>query len=912
MRSHAPRGSARRRGIGPIVTVLIVLYIVANTGARWAVEALWFQELGQLSVLWTRLGTQVLLGVLGALVAFAGLAANFLTAVRRSPLHAGMQGELHPQLLLLESRFPKLLLLASAFLSVALGTALAAAWMPLQSFLHRVPFGDSEPIFGKDVGFYLFVLPLGRAVLSWILGLTALAGIGTAGLYFLRGGLLGPRGLQPRALRHLGILGAVLLVLVALHFSLAQYEVLLSPEGVVFGAGYSDVHARLPGVRVLLAASIVAAAFLVRGAWRGRTPEVVLPPALLLALYGLAAVLVPAGLQKLVVEPNELAREKPFIENSIRLTRAAYDLESIDERAFATNDVLDPATLRQQPTLVENIRLWDWQPLLATYSQIQEIRLYYNFGDVDIDRYWLDGTYRQVMLSARELAYDQIPEGARTWVNLHLKYTHGYGLVMSPVNRITKEGLPELYIRDIPPESRVDVAVTRPEIYFGEQTNTFALVGTTTDEFDYPLGDTNAMTRYTGRGGISIGSLPRRLLFAWYLRSRELLLTTYLSSESRILLRRNLQERVARLAPFLRYDGDPYVVIHEGRLFWIQDAYTWSDRFPYSQPHGGLNYIRNAVKVVVDAYEGTTTFYVNDDDDPLLRVYRSIFPNLFQPLDTMPAGLRDHLRYPEDLFQIQAQAFVTYHMQDPQVFYNREDLWQIPVETVGGREVLVEPYYTIMRLPDSEDAELILMLPFTPARKDNMIAWIAARCDGEHLGDRFVYLFPKKELVYGPRQIEARIDQDAVISQQLTLWNQRGSNVIRGNLLVIPIAGSILYVEPLYLQADKGALPELKRVILAHGDRIEMAQDLASTLDALIGPGAVAQPGSANPPAADAPAAATVLREAARALEILQAAERAVQQGDWTGYGREMQRLRGYLQDQAVRPAGDGTGKAPR
>ncbi|MFQ5600376.1 MAG: UPF0182 family protein, partial [Candidatus Krumholzibacteriia bacterium] len=558
--------------------------------------------------------------------------------------------------------------------------------------------------------------------------------------------------------------------------------------------------------------------------------------------------------------------------------------------------------LRARRAEVENIRLWDDRPLLATYRQLQEIRLYYHFGNVDIDRYEIDGLYRQVMLSARELAYDQIPQEARTWVNLHLKYTHGYGLCMSPVNRITPEGLPELLIRDIPPVSLVDLEITRPEIYYGEQSTAFALVLTTEDEFDYPVGEANRFTRYAGRGGIGIGSLLRRLLFAWQLRSRELLFTGALTRESRILLHRSVRERVQKIAPFLRYDGNPYLALYEGRMMWILDAYTFSDRFPYSQPAGDINYIRNAVKVVVDAYHGTTTFYVADPEDAVLRTYRGVFPSLFRPLDAMPDDLRAHVRYPMDLFRIQAETYATFHMDDPQVFYNKEDLWQLPIESVAGREVIMEPYYTIMQLPDSEREEMILMLPFTPARKDNMIAWMAARCDGDNLGRRLVFLFPKQELVYGPRQIEARIDQDTAISQQITLWSQAGSNVNRGNLLVIPIAESVLYVEPLFLQAEKGALPELKRVVLAHGNRIEMDTDLDSTLRALFGAGRQMSRRD-QPPTEETGRAGAAARQPAqemsaarRALEILQAAEEALRRSDWARYGEEMQRLRRHLE----------------
>ena len=889
-----------------LIAILFVAFFVLDMVVRLSVEVLWFSELQALGVLTTRWTWKSLLGIAGFAVAWAALATNVLLALRRSPrVRIAARG----QTLSIVSVPRRLVLLGTAAVAVLFAMTLAERWLEVRLLWARAPYGRTDPIFGRDLSDYLFVLPVWNLLVGWALGLVAACLAGTAFVDFGRGAI-GPVSVNTRAFRHLAVLGGIFLVLLAGRFALAQYELLHAQHGVLFGASYADVHARLPGLRILAVASLVAAGLVVAGAFRGRWKWMVGGPLGLVILAIVCVGVWPAIVQKLVVEPNELQKETPYIENTIALTREAYDLESIEPHHFDIDRELDAATLTQQRDLVDNIRLWDWRPLLSTYGQIQEIRLYYNFGDVDIDRYVLNGRYRQVMLSARELAYDQIPAGARTWVNLHLKYTHGYGLCMSPVNQITSEGLPELYIRDIPPQSNVDVQITRPEIYYGEQTSIFALVGMSTDEFDYPVGDTNQATRYTGKGGIAAGSFGRRLLFAWYLRSRELLLTGYVTPESRILMRRSLRERIPRVAPFLLYDQDPYVVVHDGRLVWIQDAYTHTDRFPYAQAVGRLNYVRNAVKVVVDAYDGTTTFYAMDPNEPLLRAYTQVFPGLFRPLDEMPAGLRAHLRYPEDLFRIQAEVFATFHMEDPQVFYNREDLWQLPIESVGGQETLVEPYYAVLRLPDSERPELLLMLPFTPARKDNMMAWLAARCDGAGLGERMVFLFPKQELVYGPRQIEARIDQDASISQMLTLWSQRGSNVIRGNLLVIPIERSILYVEPLYLQAAKGALPELKRVIIAHGDRIEMGPDLETTLSMLFGPSEMAneEPAVETPESRRRPSTAGGTEgSAALTLGLLRRAETAVQRGDWVAYGNAMQELRRALESAAALESSGGT-----
>ncbi len=904
---HLPRARRRHR-FTPWLVSLALLALAARLVASLWVDALWFGEVGYTDVFRTRLGSQVVLGLLGLGLAFPVLFFSFRAALRRSPTSGlGPRGQVDLVMLRLERRLPLVLAGVSAVLALAVATSLANQWLTLQMFWNRDPYGLQEPIFSRDLGFYLFTLPALRLVHGWLLLLVVLAALGTLVVYGVRGGLIDARGVRTAARTHLGWLAALFLVLLAGHFVLAQFDILHSRQGAVYGASFTDVKAGLVGLRVMVGVTLLGAILLFVGARRGRWLWVAAGPGLVAAAYVLGAVVVPSAVQKLVVEPNELLKERPYIENALRFTREAYDLASVEMRDFQLNPAPPATVLQDQAATLENVRLWDWRPLLATYRQIQEIRPYYNFGDVDIDRYVISGRPRQVMLSARELAYDQLHQDARTWVNLHLKYTHGYGLCMSPVNEITGEGLPTLYIRDIPPVSTVDLPVTRPEIYYGEQTTEFVLVGSSEDEFDYPSGDANQFTRYTGKGGIGVGSFFRRALFAWHLRSRELLFTSALGSETRILLNRTLEARLRKIAPFLRYDRDPYVVLDEGRLFWIVDAYTTSSRFPYSQPQGGVNYIRNAVKVVVDAYHGTTTFYVADAEDPVLGVYRKVFPTLFKSIDTMPAGLRAHLRYPLDLFRVQAETFATFHMEDPQVFYNKEDLWQVPIESSEGREAVMEPYYTIMALPGEAAAEMILMLPFTPSRKDNMISWMAARCDGEALGRRVVFQFPKQELVYGPRQIEARIDQDADISQQLTLWSQRGSNVIRGNLLVIPISGSVLYVEPLYLSAEKGALPQLKRVIVAHGNQIAMEVNLEAALARVFGSafggGEAMEATAGTAPTAEESPGLTLVGDvravATRALDILRQADDALRAGDWRRYGEAMDRLRQQLEREA-------------
>jgi uncharacterized membrane protein (UPF0182 family) len=568
------------------------------------------------------------------------------------------------------------------------------------------------------------------------------------------------------------------------------------------------------------------------------------------------------------VSPNEIDKEKPYIDFNIRYTRLAYGLDNIEEREFPAEETLTLQDLRKNEATLKNIRLWDTRPLLATYSQLQEIRTYYKFTDIDIDRYRINGEYRQVTLSPRELSSKDLP--SRIWINERLTYTHGYGAVVGPVNRVTREGLPEFWIKDIPPAASTDLRISRPELYFSELATDYVFVKTRAKEFDYPAGDQNVYTAYEGQGGIPLGSFWRKMLFAAHLGDIKLLMSNDLTSASRVLLYRNIRERVQRIAPLFRYDDDPYMVISAaGRIVWFLDGYTVSDWFPYSTTTPGLgNYVRNAVKVTVDAYDGTVHFYVADPADPLIRTLARIFPGLLQPLEAMPADLRAHIRYPEGLFRVQAAMYAVYHMRDTQVFYNKEDLWSIPVGHESGSNLPMEPYYLILRLPGEPKEEFVLLIPFNPSKKDNLSAWLAARSDPPHYGKLVVYNFPKQKLIYGPRQIEARIDQDSFISQQLSLWNQRGSQVIRGNLLVIPIERSLVYVEPLYIAAEKGQLPELKRVIVGFGDRIAMEETLEGAMARVFG-GSAPQAGTevAPSPAAEREGSVnTLLDTAASAL----------------------------------------------
>ncbi len=597
----------------------------------------------------------------------------------------------------------------------------------------------------------------------------------------------------------------------------------------------------------------------------------------------------PILMQQFDVQPNELIKELPYIENNIEFTRRAYGLDKIQASEFGSlTDLSAEALAGAEPTL-RNIRLWDYRPLGETYGQIQEIRSYYEFVDVDVDRYYLDGEYRQVTLSAREMATEQLQ--SRTWVNDHLQFTHGYGLAMSPVSEVTPEGLPELLVRDLPPRTAPGLEITRPEIYYGEKTDSYVFVHSTIQEFDYPSGDQNVFSTYQGSGGVRLDSPLKRAAFAYRFGDVSVVLSEYLTPDTQVMLYRNIHQRVRQVAPFLLYDSDPYLVLVGGRLIWLQDAYTATDMYPYSQPYDSrFNYIRNPVKVSIDAYNGDMTFYIVDPNDPLAQAYAAIFPDLFRPLTEMPEGLRAHLRYPEGLFIIQAEMNNTYHMQDPTVFYNKEDLWAVAHDLSEGTEQPMQPYYVTMALPGDSQQEFILIQPFTPANKQNMVAWMAARSDGDNYGKLLLYQFPKQELIYGPLQIEARIDQDPTISSQLSLWHQRGSRVIRGNLLVIPIGKSLLYVEPLYLQAETGQLPELKRVIVASGGQVIMASTLDQALAGLGGaPVVPAEPEVGEPEG--------VNELAISALEHYTRAQEYLRSGDWTGYGTELEAMRSDLED---------------
>ena len=769
-----------------------------------------------------------------------------------------------------------------------------AQWDTYLRFRYGGSFGLSDPLFGVDAGFYLFRLPFYELLQGSLTALALITLLAVLAFYAYFGLLRSSRtgqmeGRSAKAVPHLSTLFFVLIASFGWGFYLDHYELLYSTQGVVYGAGYTADHVTRIAFWIMVGAAAALCALLVLNIFQPRFRAIKIGSGIYVALYFIAVLLVPTLFQRFAVQPNELARETPYLKNNIEFTRKAFGLDAIQDTSYpALSDLTSDVIARNQDT-IQNIRLWDYRPLLQMYQQAQEIRLYYQFYQVDVDRYHLPDGYHQVMLSSRELSA-QLPAEAQTWVNQKLQFTHGYGLAMSFVSKTMGGGFPQYVLENIPPESAYGLTINQPSIYYGESMPGYRIVATGAKEFDYPKGNQNVYTSYAGTGGIPLDSLWKRLLFAWTQTDVNILFTSYLKPESRIQIWRRVQERVQQIAPFLRLDQDPYAVVSEGKQYWMQDAYTVSDHFPYSSPHAaafeaGLNYIRNSVKVVVDMYDGTVRFYVMDPSDPVLAVYRRAFPGVFMDLNRLSADLKAHLRYPEDLFSIQADQYTTFHMTVPQVYYNREDLWVLPEETYAGKVAPMQPYYILMKLPGSDQLEYLLMTPFTPQKRNNMISWMAARCDFPEYGKMLFYQLPKEKLIYGPMQIEAMIDQNTAIAQQLTLWDQKGSRVIRGNLIAVPIENSFMYVVPLYLTAEGTDFPQLKRVIVISGDKVAMEPTLDEAIQSVFG----------TQPPQSAKQAPRGHPELGQARAQFDAAQKAMQQGDWGNFGKAMDALKRLL-----------------
>ncbi|HEY8852191.1 MAG TPA: UPF0182 family protein [Gemmatimonadaceae bacterium] len=904
-----------RRFVLAIVAGVFVALIVVPWLASFATDWLWFKEVGFQSVFATSLVWRIGLFVIGGGFAFAYIYGNVRIARGTGSgfpvLYVNRGDGVNVDVSRMVTR---LFLPAALVLAFLTAVSASASWLVVLKGFNGVPIGTRDPLFGRDISFYLFRLPLISGVLGTLITLTFLSIVAVAVMYWMRNDItLPPRraSAKPRAARHLGVLMVVLFVLIAARlWIVATASLLYSTTGPLLGASYTDVHVALPGLYVSAIAALVAAVWVVVGIARGKLIWSAITATIFYTVVSIMARgVVPSAYQKLVVSANELSRETPYLRNHIDATRKAWGLDHIESRDLSGEVQLSMADIRANAATVDNIRLWERPLLQQTVSQLQEIRTYYDFVSVDDDRYKIDGRYRQVHVAARELNSESLP--TRTFINERLTFTHGMGLTMAPVNQVTTEGLPVLFIKDLPPVSTISIKLTRPQIYYGELTDEYVFVGTKQKEFDYPAGEANIYTNYTGRGGVPIGSFIRRVLYAFQLGSLKILLSDDIRGNAKILYRRNVMDRATSAMPFLDFDNDPYLTVNDaGQLKWILDAYTTSDMYPYAQRTvDGTNYMRNSVKVVIDAYDGTVDAYIVDPNDPVVQTYAHIFGPIFKPLNEMPADIRRHVRYPGDLFRIQTALHATYHMLEPQTFYHREDQWQIPGGLAKGTSENPFQRHIIMKLPGEKNPEFIFMTPFTPRGKDNLAAWMVARMDGDNYGKLSVYRFPKQSLVYGPKQIANRINQDTEISRQLTLWDQRGSEVIRGELLVIPIEESLIYVQPIYLRAEGGTIPELKRIVVAHENKVVMGETLEEGLNALFGSGAAQQTPTSiqdsvstlaaepvvtgggitpSPAAAPSGASAELLREAQAHYDRAIAAQRA---GNWAEYGREIEQL---------------------
>ncbi|HLD86837.1 MAG TPA: UPF0182 family protein, partial [Candidatus Nanoarchaeia archaeon] len=813
----------RRSNFGLQFIILGIFLVI--TLSRIYVDWQWFSSLGYLGAYKTMLFSKLGVGIAAGAFIFLALAINILIADRIVKLSQ-----------------KKTWLSFALGISVLSGYFASSFWFSVPRFLNSNTFGFVDPLFQKDIAFYVLDMPFYYLIVA-ILFAAGLLSLGISfAAYLLTQKPKKAAKPQPQVIpvddeaqtqvqsykivfsqkskAHLFAIAGVLLAALAVFFYLKRFSLLYSHRGAVYGAGYTDVHIALPLYTLLFFLCLISAALSLSYFRHVNTKLVLGSIALVFGLL-FSGMLVSGVVQMLYVEPNEFNLEQPYITQNIKHTLFAYGLTDVEVRDFPVTYDLSASDIAEHKAMIDNVRLWDWRPLLTTYRQLQLFRTYYDFVDVDIDRYTLDGKMTQLMTSPRELDPAQLDSKAKTWVNERLVYTHGFGVVTSPVNEISKEGLPDLYVQDIPPKTSFDeLLITEPRIYFGEKTQGFIITTTKSNEFDYPLGNENVFATYNGSDGIAMGGIFKKAIFSINLGSLNLMVSSALTDSSKVVMRRNIMERVRTLAPYLDYDSDPYIVISEGKLYWIIDAYTTSKRFPYSESSYGFNYIRNSVKVVVDAYEGKTTFYVMDQKDPLIRNYASIFPSLYKGFDEMPVDIKKHIRYPEDLFRIQNEMYGVYHMKDAQVFYNKEDVWRMPMEIYDRDQVEMDPYYIILKLPNEEKEGFYLIRPFIPRGKDNMVAWMAASSNPDDYGKIEVFRLSKQELIYGPMQIEARINQDTDIAQLFTLWSQQGSQVIRGNMIVIPIKDSFLYIEPVYLKASAGgALPQLKRVVVAYEDK---------------------------------------------------------------------------------------------
>jgi uncharacterized membrane protein (UPF0182 family) len=885
--------------LGVIGVVIVILAVAGPAIAIWT-GLLWFKALGIQEVYTTRLGLQLWLFFGSLLVAFVYVAVNVLIALRFRA--SSVLRTIGIRRRFLRSTTGLVGIVAAFVIALIVSLGAYSLWQQLLLYLDGVPTGKTEPVFGMDISFYLFTLPFLKSGLNWALGLSFMTVLLIAALYAWRGTDFELR-LPNRGIAHVSILFAVVALVVAASAYVGKYDLLYQHNGYVWGAGYTDINARIPiayistGLGVLLSVALLANAVL-RRLW---LPVVVLA---IWIVFGILSAIYAQAIERLVVAPQQFTRESQYISRELSYTRQAFGLDSVKVNQYAGTSGLTQQAIQDDQTTIDNLRLWDKLQLQETYPQLQAIRTYYTLNSIDYDRYTLNGRYEQLTLSARELDVTRLPQQGRGFVNETLTYTHGYGVVASPVRQVVGEGLPNLAARDIPQTG--DLKVDQPAIYFGEQTNNYVLAPSAQKEFDYPSGSGDVYTNYTGSHGVPLAGV-NRLLYAAYMGDLNLLITSQVTAKTQILYRRNIVDRVREIAPFLSYDGDPYIVVADGKLYWIIDAYTTADTYPYSQQDSDtqINYIRNSVKVVIDAYEGTANFYIADPNDPIIKAYAKGFPTLFKPLELMPASIQQHIRYPTDMFNIQVSVYRTYHMTDPQVFYNREDVWAIPEESTGpGSTATLQPYYVLMRLPGETKAEYLLILPFTPNNRPNMISWLAARNDAPNYGRLVLYQLPKDTVIFGPSQIGNRIQENTAISSQFTLWNQSGSQVQQGNLLVVPVGQTFLYFEPVYLRAtNTSSLPEFKKVILADTQNVVWDDTLEGALAQLVG----AAPPTTTPTPGGTPSPnATCADLINQANTHYQNAQAKLKTGDLAGYAAEIQQVGTLLQQ--MQTAGCTTG----
>jgi uncharacterized protein len=892
-----------RKVLLAVVLLALIVFMIIVPFSKFYTDALWYNHLSFSSLFYKTLVAKILSVIIFGLIFFALLYGNIFLARKLSPKQeVDLEGSpIKDAVEKVRGAWHKIvgvgLVIFAVIAGFIAGIGWGAKWSVILRWLDHASFAKTDPVFHKDIGYYVFSYPFARALTDWLIGTLLFVLVVTAVIYLFEGGIRLKKGwdmFAPHVLAHLSVILAAIFIVKAYSYRLNMYELLFSKDGVVYGVGYTAANARIPALWIMLVIALGIAVVLVLNIKLKSWLLPVVGVGVLLVAALLAGTIYPAIIQGLVVKPAEQAKEKPYLERNIQATRDAYKITNIDSKRYPAIPDLDFRAIQANQATINNVRLWDPRPTLSTFQQLQAIRQYYQFNDVDVDRYTVNNTYRQTMVSAREMIQAQLPASARTWVNNTLVYTHGFGGVVSPSNDVTSEGNPNFIVSNIPPVGLTNVQITVPQVYFGESTDNYVITNTSQPEFDYPQGEREVHKPYQGTGGVKVKGLFRKLLFSISFADYNFFFSGQVNNSSQVMYYRDVQSRVAKCAPFLRQDSDPYLVISDaGKLYWIVDCYATTEKYPYSEPTGNFNYIRNSVKAVIDTYNGDVSLYVIEPKDPVVATWRKIFPALFKDFSKMPPDLVKHIRYPEDYFVAQSNILRTFHMTNPDTFYNKEDQWDFPNENVDGTMQPMPPYYLIMRLPGSVGEEMVLFTPFVPHGKQNMISWLAARMDDGHYGELVNFLFPTGRLVYGPEQIEGRIEQDPAISAQLSLWRQAGSQVIRGNLLVIPIQGSLIYVEPLYLQATQIKIPQVKRVIVVYNNQVAMENTLPEAIARVFG----AAP--ANPSQQPVVVTPQLQNLASQALDLYNKAVTAQKNGDWAAYGQLLTQLNSVLQQLA-------------